>query len=179
LLLTSIQTHRDHFSVDFDKDNIHKKMEDLRNASISDDVLRERYDLKDNRDWKLPNARSKLQIGSDWERRIINCLYRPFDWRPCFFSEIIMDLIALYLRQVEKQIKYSHFIFIRMIKSKIRTKADYWRKLVHCPAPMVTPNLNPDFVSAFASRLGLTFVSDGHGDLASTRPPTVCAMPSS
>jgi predicted helicase len=34
-----------------------------------------------------------------------------------------------------------------------------------------TPNLNPDFVSAFASRLGLTFVSDGHGDLAATFGP--------
>ena len=33
------------------------------------------------------------------------------------------------------------------------------------------PNLNPDFVSAFASRLGLKFVSDGHGDLASTFGP--------
>lgn len=33
------------------------------------------------------------------------------------------------------------------------------------------PNLNPDFVSAFASRLGLKFVSDGHGDLAVTFGP--------
>ena len=33
------------------------------------------------------------------------------------------------------------------------------------------PNLNPDFVSDFASRLGLTFVSDGHGDLAATFGP--------
>jgi hypothetical protein len=34
-----------------------------------------------------------------------------------------------------------------------------------------TPNLNPDFVATFASRLGLTFVSDGHGDLAATFGP--------
>jgi predicted helicase len=33
------------------------------------------------------------------------------------------------------------------------------------------PNLDPDFVSAFASRLCLTFVSDGHGDLAATFGP--------
>jgi predicted helicase len=33
------------------------------------------------------------------------------------------------------------------------------------------PNLNPDFVSAFASRLGLKFVSDGHGDLTATFGP--------
>ncbi len=33
------------------------------------------------------------------------------------------------------------------------------------------PNLNPDFVSAFASRLGLEFVSDGHGNLATTFGP--------
>ncbi len=33
------------------------------------------------------------------------------------------------------------------------------------------PNLNPDFVSAFASHLGLEFVSDGHGDLSFTFGP--------
>ena len=33
------------------------------------------------------------------------------------------------------------------------------------------PNLNPDFVSAFASRLCLSFVSDGHGDLSTTFGP--------
>jgi len=33
------------------------------------------------------------------------------------------------------------------------------------------PNLNPDFVSAFSSRLGIKFFSDGHGDLVSTFGP--------
>ena len=33
------------------------------------------------------------------------------------------------------------------------------------------PNLNPDFVSSFASRLGFKFVSDGHGDLVDTFGP--------
>jgi predicted helicase len=33
------------------------------------------------------------------------------------------------------------------------------------------PNLNPDFVADFASRLSLKFVSDGHGDLSSTFGP--------
>ena len=33
------------------------------------------------------------------------------------------------------------------------------------------PNLNPDFISSVASRLGLEFVSDGHGDLSSTFGP--------
>lgn len=34
-----------------------------------------------------------------------------------------------------------------------------------------TPNLNPDFVRDFAGRLGLTFVSDGRGDLETTFGP--------
>ena len=49
-------------------------------------------------------------------------------------------------------------------------------KLLDCPSCVKIskgriPNLNPDFVSAFASRLGLSFVSDGHGDLSSTFGP--------
>ncbi len=201
------QTHRDHFSVDFEKDNIHKKMRDFCNASISDDVLREQYDLKDNRDWKLHNARGKLQICSNWEQHIINCLYRPFDWRPCFFNEIIMDFprrelldnvlwhnnICLLSSRQQAVAGYRHCwvsdvpandcvisttsreanqVFPLYVYPDSKNQSRFLEKAYSLPGPNGRiPNLNPDFVSAFASRLGLKFVSDGHGDLVATFGP--------
>jgi predicted helicase len=85
------QTHRDHFAVDFDHNLIYERVEDLRNVSTSDEILCERYKLKDNRDWQLPKARKQLQDDINWKSYMKKCLYRPFDWRWCYFSNIAMD----------------------------------------------------------------------------------------
>jgi predicted helicase len=85
------QTHRDHFAVDFDRNLICQRVEDLRNISTSDEILCERYNLRDNRDWQLSKARRQLQEDKNWTNYIKKCLYRPFDWRWCFFSNIAMD----------------------------------------------------------------------------------------
>ena len=85
------QTHRDHFAIDFDKDCINKRISDLRNVSFADESLQERHNLKDNRDWHLTIARKQSQDDKNWETYIKLCLYRPFDWRWCYFSNIAMD----------------------------------------------------------------------------------------
>ena len=85
------QTHRDHFAVDFDESTVRKRIEDLRNKENSDEELRALYALRDNRDWKLAEARDQLRKDRNWDRHLIRCLYRPFDWRPCYFSTVAMD----------------------------------------------------------------------------------------
>ena len=85
------QTHRDHFAIDFDKQNIKKRALDLRNQSLTNDEICTKYSIKDNRDWKLERARKEIQSDHNWEDKIINCGYRPFDNRPCYFSYVTMD----------------------------------------------------------------------------------------
>jgi hypothetical protein len=85
------QTHRDRFAIDLDRSALQDRMEALRNRTLNDDVIRQRYRLKDNRDWQLTPARARLQADPDWERSIIQCLYRPFDKRWCYFSSNVMD----------------------------------------------------------------------------------------
>jgi len=85
------QTHRDHFAIAFDRETILRRIADLRDERLSDDELRSRYRLRDNRDWSLAEARQALRADDDWERHIIRCLYRPFDWRWCYFSTVAMD----------------------------------------------------------------------------------------
>lgn len=85
------QTHRDDFAIDFEKQNIKSRALDLRNQSISNEEIYNKYSVKDNRDWKLEKARKEIQTDQNWENKIINCGYRPFDDRPCYFSYVAMD----------------------------------------------------------------------------------------
>lgn len=84
------QTHRDHFAIAIDENEIQERIADLRDATISDFELRQRYDLVDNRDWKLASAR-KLAILAKDKPDVMPCSYRPFDTRWCHLSEASMD----------------------------------------------------------------------------------------
>ncbi|RDC63659.1 type ISP restriction/modification enzyme [Adhaeribacter pallidiroseus] len=85
------QTHRDDFAIDFNKTEIQKRASDLLNKSLSNEELYKKYKINDNRDWKLFKARAEIQSDVNWNEKIINCGYRPFDNRPCYFSYVMMD----------------------------------------------------------------------------------------
>ncbi len=85
------QTHRDHFAVDFQKNETRNKILELKSKDISDELLYKKYLIKDNRDWKLTEQRRKLQIDENWERNFVECSYRPFDNRSCYLSYVTMD----------------------------------------------------------------------------------------
>jgi len=93
------QTHRDGFAVDFDKLTMERRARDLRDDRHSDEELRRRYGLKDNRDWQLTEARTRVRDDEEWRRKIVRCLYRPFDWRWCYFDEAAMDYPRRELKQ--------------------------------------------------------------------------------
>ena len=201
------QTHRDHFAIDFDKDQIQERIADLCNSSFGDEDLRDRYNLSDNSDWKLHFVRQQLKNDDAWMEHLVQCLYRPFDWRWCFFSNIVMDRPR---NELVQHVAGKDNICLNTVR---QTKASFWKHALvsNAPTPAVfveikdgsnvfplylyskinnsvnqqliirmrwppgpngrIPNLNPDFVADFASRLGLNFVSDGHGDLSSTFGP--------
>lgn len=85
------QTHRDRFAIDFDRDQIYQRLKTLRAQDLSDDTIRQKYNLRDNRDWKLKKAREVIKADEKWEDSIIQCAYRPFDNRWCYFSTVAMD----------------------------------------------------------------------------------------
>ncbi len=85
------QTHRDHFSVDINKDKLKGRILDLLNNQITDEKIRQKYDISDNRDWNLHRARQLIQNTQNWEDSITKCAYRPFDTRWCYFSQVAMD----------------------------------------------------------------------------------------
>ncbi len=65
----------------------------MRDIRTSDRSIRERYEIKDNRDWKLNDSRKAIQglANEQIQGRLIECAFRPFDNRACFFGTEFMD----------------------------------------------------------------------------------------
>ena len=98
--VTGIVTARDLFVLDFDEERLLERIGDFADPTISDDEIRERYFKRkgsskyppgDTRGWKLPDARRRVQADADWRSRVASCLYRPFDIRPLYNAEWMVD----------------------------------------------------------------------------------------
>ena len=85
------QTHRDSFAISFEKDSLRNRISNMRRGSLSDEEVRQLYGLRDNRDWQLSAARRQVQDDKRWEQHLMRCMYRPLDWRYCYFSTVTMD----------------------------------------------------------------------------------------
>ncbi len=85
------QTHRDHFAIDFDQNELLARMQEMFDRDTSDQDYAEKYLLKDSSDWNLRESRKALRSDYEWRDKFIDCSYRPFDNRPCYFSTVSMD----------------------------------------------------------------------------------------
>lgn len=84
------QTHRDSFAIGDTRQSLLKRLNDLR-SDLSDYELKQIYGLRDNRDWKIADARKRTSQINDLDSLISACLYRPFDIRPCILDVVAMD----------------------------------------------------------------------------------------
>lgn len=85
---TGVKTHRDHLVIEFDRDDLEKKMCDFYSKDHDDNSIASKYNLKNNRDWNISNAR---RLSSFDSANIIPFDYRPFDTRFCYFSSSLID----------------------------------------------------------------------------------------
>ncbi|MCX5819313.1 MAG: N-6 DNA methylase [Deltaproteobacteria bacterium] len=127
------QTHRDHFAIDFEREVLRSRMAQMRDEAVSDDDLRVRYDLRDNRDWRLSDARSRLRGMDDWESHIVKCAYRPFDPRFCYFNEAATDYPR---RELRDHVAGKRTLCFNTVR---QTKMATWQHIIlsDAPAPAV------------------------------------------
>jgi predicted helicase len=85
------QTHRDEFAIAFERKDIEKRIADLRDDSLTEDEIKQKYSLQEQQDWKLSDIRGKIKKLTTWKNAIIKCAYRPFDDRAIFYSQHILD----------------------------------------------------------------------------------------
>ncbi len=198
------QTHRDYFAVDFQKETTKDKILELKLKDVSDEIIRKKYLLKDNRDWQLSEQRKKLQADSDWEQKLIQCAYRPFDNRSCYFSYVTMDYprkeildhvlnrenyCLLNSRQQAVE-GFRHCFITKLpandcVMSTTSREANQVFPLYLYPeageqtemfaTTSRTPNLNAEIVKQIADNLGLTFVNEKDSPLTIHNSPLTFA----
>jgi predicted helicase len=173
------QTHRDHFAVDFSRKEIQDKINDFISTKLSNEQIKAKYELKDTETWNVESARIQVRRDQNWQQWMIDCLYRPFDCRPCYFNTVAMDRPRNVLRQ--------HMMRVNLSLNLVRqTKAAEWGHALVAdkPTPALyvelkdgcnafplylypdteneqgnlftdrTPNLSQKFLSAIREKLG-------------------------
>ncbi|MBI3944992.1 MAG: N-6 DNA methylase [Armatimonadetes bacterium] len=128
LHVLGFQSHRDHFAIAFDEGVMRQRILDLRDARRTDEQVRSTYGLSDNSSWSLSAARAQLRSDGDWNSRLIRCLYRPWDWRACYYSTAAMDRPRPELQQ--------HMLRPNLSLNTMRqTKAEQWRHAMVADTP--------------------------------------------
>jgi predicted helicase len=97
---TGIVTARDSIVIDFNSQELIKRITEFANPSLTDDDLRHKYfgnktegqyPPGDTRGWKLPEARKTLQSEKKLSACIKPWLYRPFDIRQIYYTGYMVD----------------------------------------------------------------------------------------
>jgi hypothetical protein len=89
--VTGIVTARDNFVIGFDDNEIKNRMLQFRNLSLSDEIIKQTYNLKDTRGWKISSARKKISEDLNWNTYYQKILYRPFDIRSIYYTDKMVD----------------------------------------------------------------------------------------
>lgn len=81
-----VLTARDRLVIDFDSDSLRKRIVELRSGM--GDVLSA---LPDTGSWTRAEAVRRAAADGEWESRFTEILYRPFDYRPIFYAEYLIE----------------------------------------------------------------------------------------
>jgi predicted helicase len=111
----------------------------------------------------------QMLIGSNIGIAIPRRVETVGPWQHIMVSEKILEHVAVSLKTIDSLLP----LYLYQSSPEISSRQDQFAEspLKYPIKNGRIPNLNPDFVSAFASRLGLQFVSDGHGDLSTKFGP--------
>ena len=86
-----IVTSRDQFAIDFSEHELLNKIMQFRNLSQADEIIAQAFNLKNKSNWKIYEARKKLNQLEDWKDHFKEILYRPFDVRSIYYHQSIIE----------------------------------------------------------------------------------------
>jgi len=192
-----IITARDHFVIDFKQDALLARITEFRNSTEGDHELCDRLGIAKKKGWDIAGARRLIRAESNLPERIQSLYYRPFDIRRIFYHRALVwgmsypimrhmmrDNVALVCTRQQSQkgewalVCVSNSLTESSYISNNTREINYIFPLYLYPGEGEMqfrlgrrPNLNPDLMKAFSSKLGLKFIKDGKGDLAETFGP--------
>jgi hypothetical protein len=182
---TGIVTARDSFVIDIEPKLLLQRIKDLINTQLSDQEIRNKYFAGkgsskypngDTRGWKLPEARRKLRADNNWDKRVAQILYRPFDNRSIYYTDSMVDWsrrevmqhmlagenLGLITARSNKSEEMNHFFCSSSItetKCGESTTQSCLIPLYLYPKAMgmkKRPNLSQEFLNAITEKLGYT-----------------------
>jgi predicted helicase len=171
-----VVTARDSFVIDFDRDALKSRIEMFRNLSITDAAMKSEFGLKDTSTFKLRKSREKLSLDKKWENYFHEILYRPFDIRQIYYTNILVerplyefmrhmmeDNIALISARSNKSSKMNHFFCSNSImeaKCGERTTQSYLFPLYLYSEKGKKANLNDDLVRTLEAKYGESIIPE-------------------
>jgi len=128
-----VVTSRDDFVIDFEKEALKRRIRTFRDKFVPDDFIRQAFKLKDKVGWKVSDIREKVSKDKDWEKEIVQILYRPFDIRWIFYHDEAIErsrkevmrhmmqgnLGLITVRQVAEGIFNHTFVADNIIESRV------------------------------------------------------------
>ena len=181
---SGIKTHRDDFVIDMDKATLKSRIGYFYDPNYSDSEIASKLNLKDNRDWKISEARLKETFKLS---EIENVLYRRFDYRRIYYSPNLIDFGREKVMQhfligenvgllAGRQAITDNWSHIQVTNTLIDNRVHYSNKGISVAFPLYlypentnqklletpirTPNLNPVILQKIAEKLGLTFIPE-------------------
>ncbi len=88
---TGIVTARDGFVIDFEKEELERRIGMFTNSALDDELVKQTFGLKDTRGWKMAESRKKLVADQDRDKYFTQMLYRPFDVRWVYYTPQMVD----------------------------------------------------------------------------------------
>jgi len=89
--VTGFATHRDHFAIALDRDELERRVEKFKDLDVSDKNISEAFSLHNTRDWTLEVARRRVASDSASSKKFIRCSYRPLDSRWVYYSDDVLE----------------------------------------------------------------------------------------
>jgi len=78
--------------VDFDKQGLSRRISDMVNPKLDDELFRLTYELKDGPYWSTQREREKVRNNQDYKTQFLPYLYRPFDLRWIFYQPNLIEI---------------------------------------------------------------------------------------
>jgi len=108
---TGVQTSRDAFAIAESKEALEARIQEFIATTISDEYLKEAYNLKDMPFWKLHEARQEFRLIKNPYEYIKTISYRPFDNRNIIYHKILIHRLKLRIMRHMLLVAISDYCF--------------------------------------------------------------------
>lgn len=195
-----IVTSRDQFVLGFDERALRERIDDFLDPEMSNDQAREKF-LREGDKLSVEKVRKSIRDDGQWYEAFTHCLYRPFDVRPIFCHE---EVIERSRKEVMRHMMCGENLGIAIGRAaqvidpgpwniifctRHITDLNLYRRGGNCLFPLYLypdpdkngdlfengterhVNFAPRFIADFEKKLGFKFIDDGEGDLKKTFGP--------